>query len=236
MGVSARADVCCYERRRRQFCIGTTVEQHDEGKRQMQMRFNGGKISGFLVAGVLLMALAGCQSDESALGEIEPTLAQPYAGLEQRDIRALAPERVADLLAGRGAGFALSAELNHYPGPTHVLQLAEQLELTIEQHDAVSAVKTAMQEEAAALGARLVDEEQNLDDAFRSGTITAEQVSSMTERISGLEGQLRNVHLQAHVVLADVLTESQVATYDALRGYGAAEGGASHVMPESHSM
>ncbi len=232
----AWAGVCRRERQRRQFCISTTVEQHDERKRQMQNPFNDGKISVFLMAGVLLIALVGCQSDKPAPAEVEPTLEQPYAGLEERDIRALDPERVADLLAGRGAGFALSAELNHYPGPTHVLQLADQLALTTEQHDAVSTVKAAMQGKAAALGAQLVDEEQNLDHAFRSGTITAEQVSSMTERISDLEGQLRNVHLQAHIVLADILTASQVATYDALRGYGVGEGDTSHVMPESHAM
>ena len=202
----------------------------------MKNRLDGGKISAFLVAGVLLIALAGCESDEPAPVEVTPTLEQPYAGMEERDIRAIDPERVGDLLDGRGAGFALSAELNHYPGPTHVLQMAEQLALTTEQHDAVSVVKVAMQEEAAALGALLVEEERNLDRAFRSGAITAEQVSSMTERIADLEGQLRNVHLQAHVVLADVLTESQVATYDALRGYGEGDGDASHVMPESHAM
>jgi hypothetical protein len=74
----------------------------------------------------------------------------------------------------------------------------------------------AIQEEEAARGAQ----EQYLNHGFRSGAITAEQVSSMTERISDLEGQLRHVHLQAPVVLADILTESQVATYDAFRGYG----------------
>jgi hypothetical protein len=45
-------------------------------------------------------------------------------------MKALAPERIEDLLMGRGAGHALSAELNHYPGPKHVLDLATELPLT----------------------------------------------------------------------------------------------------------
>ncbi len=41
----------------------------------------------------------------------------PYAGQEQRSIKALSEQEVAALLAGRGAGFAKAAELNGcYPG------------------------------------------------------------------------------------------------------------------------
>jgi len=149
---------------------------------------------------------------------------QPYAGLQERDIRALAPERVADLLAGRGTGYALAAELNHYPGPTHVLELGAQLELSAEQQDAVSSIKTAMQHEAVRLGAQLVDREEELDRAFRSGAITPQEISSLTSKIADVEGKLRNIHLQAHVQTVEVLTEAQVARYDDLRGYVRGEG------------
>ena len=74
--------------------------------------------------------LAGC-APAPAPANRDP--ARPYAGLEQRPIKALAPERVADLLAGRGASYALAAELNSYPGPRHVLDLAAGLALTPEQ-------------------------------------------------------------------------------------------------------
>ena len=36
---------------------------------------------------------------------------------------------MADLRAGRGMGLALAAELNGYPGPAHVLELADKLDL-----------------------------------------------------------------------------------------------------------
>ena len=58
---------------------------------------------------------------------------QPYAGMEGREIKALSPQEVADLRAGRGMGLALPAELNRYPGPMHVLELAEPLRLSPRQ-------------------------------------------------------------------------------------------------------
>ena len=48
--------------------------------------------------------------------------ARPYAGLEGRRTKALSEEDAAGLLAGRGMGLALAAELNGYPGPLHVLE------------------------------------------------------------------------------------------------------------------
>jgi hypothetical protein len=45
----------------------------------------------------------------------------------------LSDEQIADLRAGRGMALALTAELNGYPGPLHVLDLADQLALTATQ-------------------------------------------------------------------------------------------------------
>jgi hypothetical protein len=57
----------------------------------------------------------------------------PYASQESREIKSLSPQEASDLLAGKGMGFAKAAELNGYPGPAHVLELAAQLQLTPEQ-------------------------------------------------------------------------------------------------------
>src|SRR6266849_8027447 len=59
-----------------------------------------------------------------------PQAHQPYSGLEARPIKALSDQQIADLKAGRGMGMALAAELNGYPVPVHVLELAEPLGLT----------------------------------------------------------------------------------------------------------
>ena len=55
---------------------------------------------------------------------------QPYAGIQSRQINAFSEEQLADLRAGRGMSLALPAELNGYPGPLHVIELAEALALT----------------------------------------------------------------------------------------------------------
>ena len=57
----------------------------------------------------------------------------PYVGQESRGIKALSPEDVDAYLAGKGMGLAKAAELNGYPGPAHVLELASQLSLTSDQ-------------------------------------------------------------------------------------------------------
>ena len=58
---------------------------------------------------------------------------QPYAGLQNRSIKTLSDQQIADLNAGRGMGLALAAELNGYPGPVHAIELADQLHLSPEQ-------------------------------------------------------------------------------------------------------
>jgi hypothetical protein len=58
--------------------------------------------------------------------------AAPYAGMQERPIKALSDQQLADLRAGRGGGLALAAELNGYPGPVHILELADQLNLSPE--------------------------------------------------------------------------------------------------------
>src|SRR5262247_2210822 len=69
---------------------------------------------------------------------------QPYAGLETRTIKALSDQQIADLRAGRGMSLALAAELNGFPGPAHVLELAEQLALSEQQRSKVQDLFAAM--------------------------------------------------------------------------------------------
>ena len=74
--------------------------------------------------------------------------ATPYAGWEQRQIKALSTQQIDDLKAGRGMQLALAAELNGFPGPLHVLELADQLELTQAQRAAVQQLFAVMKTEA----------------------------------------------------------------------------------------
>src|SRR5215831_763132 len=76
----------------------------------------------------------------------EPT--SPYAGQEKQAIKALSGEETQGYLTGSGMGFAKAAELNHYPGPRHVLDLVEPLQLSEEQRHKTQAVFEAMRTEA----------------------------------------------------------------------------------------
>ena len=85
-----------------------------------------------------------------------------------------------------------------------------------------------------ALGARFVERELELDEAFRSDEISISQIESMTAEIHRLEGRLRAAHLSAHVETTDVLSTDQVRRYDELRGYTAADGSEPRHEPEHH--
>ncbi|HSR42731.1 MAG TPA: Spy/CpxP family protein refolding chaperone, partial [Longimicrobiales bacterium] len=145
--------------------------------------------------------------------------ATPYADLVDREIKALAPEEIEQLLAGEGMGMALAAELNGLPGPRHVLELADELELEPEGREEVRRVFDAMEARAQELGALVVDEERALDRAFASGTVTATEIDRRTARIAGLRGELRAAHLSAHLSTAALLSDDQRHRYAMLRGY-----------------
>jgi len=151
-----------------------------------------------------------------------------YAGLQARPIKALAPDRVAGLLAGRGLSYALAAELNHYPGPAHVLELADALDLTPEQAEATRALAAEVAAAAPPLGRRLVEIETELDRAFAEVRMTEAELNRLTAESAEVEGRLRAVHLRAHVAQRALLTSDQIARYDHLRGYTAPGGHQPH--------
>ena len=57
----------------------------------------------------------------------------PYVGQEIREIKSLSQQQIVGYLDGRGLGLAKAAELNHFPGPMHVLELSDELGLTDQQ-------------------------------------------------------------------------------------------------------
>ena len=169
-------------------------------------------------AGAVLWAVT-CLTPCSAVAQHEHA-ASPYAGLESREIKALSAEEIAQYRNGEGMGLALAAELNHYPGPRHTLELAGPLELTGEQQAAVSGILALMEREARRLGQLIVARERNLDRGFAAGRMDEADLTTHTAVIARLQGELRFVHLRAHLAVRRLLTREQVERYDALRGYG----------------
>ena len=153
---------------------------------------------------------------------------QPYAGQQSRSIKALSDEDVKQHLAGGGMGYAKAAELNRYPGPMHVLDLAEKLRLTAEQRARTAALMEAHKAEARALGRKFVEAEQALDQLFTSGDVSQSELARRVAAAAAAQGEYRLSHLETHRRMRAMLTAEQVAQYDRLRGYGAASPHGAH--------
>jgi len=145
---------------------------------------------------------------------------QPYAGQESRAVKSLSDDETKALLSGAGMGFAKPAELNHYPGPKHAIDLAAELGLSSDQVAAAREAFDAMKTEATRLGSEIVAKEASLDSLFASGKATDADVAKATGEIAALQGRLRATHLRAHLRMREIMTPEQIAAYDAKRGYG----------------
>ena len=153
---------------------------------------------------------------------------QPYAGLQERPIKALSDQQIADLKAGRGMGLALPAELNGYPGPRHVLDLAEGLGLTAEQQARARQFFDEMAAQAIVLGERVIAGEAALDRLFAKQAASDESVQLAAIELGRLQGELRGHHLRYHLAMRDLLSPHQVMRYQQLRGYQGHEGSRGH--------
>jgi len=90
------------------------------------------------------------------------------SGVRSNSLRtSLSREDIDELKRGGGWGLAKAAELNGMPGPLHLLELKDEIPLTPEQVEAVTAVYKRMRVAAVAEGERFLDAEQDLEDAFR---------------------------------------------------------------------
>ena len=117
-------------------------------------------------------------------------------------------------------GLALPAELNGYPGPSHVLENADALGLSAEQREHTKGLFEAMKAEAVPVGERLIEQEAKLDRLFAAREVTPANLNAATEEIGMTQVRLRQTHLKFHLAMMDVLSPAQVERYRELRGYG----------------
>lgn len=156
----------------------------------------------------------------------------PYAGQELRDIKSLSDIDVQSLQNGTGEAFggvAKLAELNGYPGPRHILDMATELQLTDRQRMEIDLIYQNMSTNAKSIGAAIIAVEQDIDRSFANKTITEENLKLMLDKSADLYGQLRIVHLSAHLDTVQILTIEQVQMYNQMRGYdsGSTDNGSS---------
>ena len=160
-----------------------------------------------------------------AANAAEPT---PHAAWQERGIKAFSPEQIENYLTGRGMGMALPAELNGYPGPRHVLELADELDLSADQSARTEQLFEDMRLKAVALGEEIVAREALLDELFASGTASEAALDDLAEALGRLNGQLRAHHLRHHLAMRDLLDPRQLDRYQRLRGYGSSHGSVGH--------
>lgn len=146
---------------------------------------------------------------------------QPYKGFESRDISSLSETDIDALQSGAGWGLALPAELNGYPGPAHVLELSQELELSLQQTADVQSIFDAMKTDAVFKGTELIEAERRLDDGFKSGNLTLASLTNLIAVAERARAELRFVHLSRHLKTIEVLNDAQISKYSTLRGYGA---------------
>jgi hypothetical protein len=142
-----------------------------------------------------------------------------YAGEEKREIKSLSAIDIEELQNGKGWGLAKAAELNGAPGPVHLLEMKEEIDLSAEQIRAIEDIYMKMKQEAIPLGLELIELERELNNHFANRTITNELLRQILQKIAQVHGQLRYVHLSTHLKTHDILKSEQITLYNKLRGY-----------------
>src|SRR5438552_19175542 len=137
----------------------------------------------FETAGVLTFALVFAVGAAAA--------DQPYAGQQTRGIKTLSDQEIADYLQGQGMGLSKVAELNHYPGPRHVLDQADDLGLSPAQLAKAREIWQAMDVKARALGETIVAKETALETSYSSGAATPTETRAELDVLARLQAALR---------------------------------------------
>ena len=145
-----------------------------------------------------------------------------YSGQEDRAIKSLSADDIDELRRSGGWGIARAAELNGVPRPSHLLELADEIDLSDKQRTRIEALYDTMQTQAIEAGERFIEAEAALEAIFRSGDITRERLRQQLARIAERRQELRRIHLEVHLDTLDIVTDEQVAEYNELRGYGTA--------------
>jgi Spy/CpxP family protein refolding chaperone len=170
----------------------------------------------FVACGLVAAGVSGVRAETST-----------YTGMQNRSLKALSEQQIEDLRGGRGMGMALAAELNGYPGPAHVLELASALDLSEAQRGRTQALFEEMQKTAMPLGNEVLAKETELDQAFASGRIDDANLHRILADMGRLQGELRYTHLKYHLAMRGLLSPDQIAAYDRLRGHDSAQAPAS---------
>lgn len=155
-----------------------------------------------------------------------------YVGQEHREIKNLSPDDIKELQRGGGWGLAKAAELNGVPGPAHILEMEEKINLTDKQKKEIQKIYNSMKSEAVVLGEHLIRLETKLNKSFSDRTINQALLENSIQEIEKVRAKLRLVHLSTHLQTPNILTNEQIILYNNLRGYS---GDPCKNIPEGHN-
>lgn len=167
-----------------------------------------------LVLMIAVLPLAAFAQDHGHGGN-----SAPYAGFETREIKSLSEQDIEELRRGGGWGLALPAELNGRPGPAHLLEFEEELDLSASQLEAISAIYEQMLTAAVAAGERFIAAEAALSNAFAGSDLSEERLRGLLAEAAEARAELRFIHLSRHLSTPELLSDAQIQRYNVLRGY-----------------
>ena len=150
---------------------------------------------------VIILLAANPLSSQNIFASSEPEYKSKYIGQEKRDIKSLSNEDIKELRAGAGWGLAKAAELNGLPGPKHILEMKQEIELTAKQEEMIIALYNKMNKEAVRLGNKLIEYEEELNNRFAERDIDEKILDELLRKISETYKSLRFTHLSAHLPL-----------------------------------
>jgi hypothetical protein len=120
------------------------------------------------------------------------------------------------LLNGEEGNQTAVADNVGYPSPKRVLDLSSTLNLTESQRNALRDIYSETYTRAKELGKRIIKIEEELDEAFKAGFVTAQSISDDAEQIGKLRGKLRGVFLSARISTKKLLNANQLDMYKKL--------------------
>lgn len=181
----------------------------------------------FFITGCIIAVLIGENCSTASAQDYR----SKYIGQEYEKIKSLSSEDVKELLNGEGWGLAKAAELNGFPGPAHLLQMKEELELSQKQIGQIEQLYEEMRKEAIPLGAKLIELERELNKSFANRTIDEQRLKDLLGLIADIHEKLRHVHLSAHLKTPAILNSLQIDNYNKLRGYFSGEDPCKNIPP-----
>jgi len=112
---------------------------------------------------------------------------------------------------------AMVAEMNHYPMPDKVLKLKHELDLSSIQIKQIEEINTYMHRRRLQIGGSVIGTERTLDSLFRTRKMNDGALIFYTNRYGLYQGELKNAILQACLATQKLLSEKQLARFEALQ-------------------